>query len=104
MRKRHSRTGLEELRRKLERAEEELDSTKHAKMAVQSSLEEQLAAKETQLGQLTRELKEKFSVVERSIEQALTEKQRAERECARYEQQRQQLEQDQAMAVTRVVS
>ena len=86
---------LEEIKRKLEKTQEELDSAETEKETIRHTLQSKLAKKENELQELTQELKRKFAVLESGIQNAWSEKERAERECAFYEQSKQKLEVEQ---------
>ena len=86
---------LDEIKRKLEKTQEELDSVETEKETIRTTLQNKLQKKECELQELTNELKTKFGVLESGIAQAWAEKERAERECTFYEQSKQKLEVEQ---------
>lgn len=86
---------MEEIKRKLEKTQQELDSAESEKETIRHALTNKLEKKESEMQELNDELKRKFGVLESGIEQAWSEKERAERECGFYEQSKQKLELEQ---------
>lgn len=75
---------MEEIKRKLEKTQNELDSAESEKETIRHALTNKLEKKESEMQELNDELKRKFGVLESGIEQAWSEKERAERECGFY--------------------